>query len=141
MAHDFYYILLLEKSNGNVKKEYESKILSFTELRDYFYYGKQDYFLSFTDNVFYYLLDLTNKCILLNSNNEKLKIYANLLTYGTAPKVVGYEEYFATEDEHNFHNSFFTILRNESKLKELSEISKFPLDYIFLPPNHYQLYL
>jgi HD superfamily phosphohydrolase len=136
LAQEFYYQLLSAKySDNNIIDEAKSKILSFIELCDGLRSGREECFLSFTDSVFYDLLSMASSGALFKLANDKLQKYARWLKGGVAPKVVGYEEYFATEKENKFHNSFFNYLRSPDNLKELSDRADVPLDDIILPPK------
>jgi HD superfamily phosphohydrolase len=51
LAQEFYYRLLIEKKNDNIKGEYQSSILSFHDLQDALQKNESHIFLSFIDSI------------------------------------------------------------------------------------------
>jgi HD superfamily phosphohydrolase len=133
LAQDFYYRLLIEKKNGNIDIKFEKNILSFQEIKEELQNGNTGIFLSFVDSVFYELIERASDGSLFRETVPKMAKMARYLKNGTAPKVVGYEEYFATEEENKFHNSFFDHLRVEDNLLALSKTANVSIDEIILP--------
>jgi len=139
LAQEFYYKLLIEKKEGNISDDAKKLVLSFAELEKALQIGGSKVFLSFVDSVFYELLEKALDGSLFSKPDKPsvptLKKMACYLKNGQALKVVGYEEYFATEEENKFHNSFFEYLRHDDNLTELAKRAGVSKNDIILPPK------
>lgn len=120
MAQNFYYGLLVDVLPADKAKH---QIFSFDDLNAMLLEGRDsiDKFLSFDDSVFYALIEKV--CDGTISCSELTKKYATYLRRGVPPKVVGYEEYFATDAEYCARNSFFDYLRTSDNLDRLALVA------------------